>query len=95
LKRQDLSDDPEEAGLARNWKTSERMERAGKKLKRKDCGKNEETGGFLSTSNNARRRSMYYLADNICIWGRTGKIDCRIKSINHTEFCRCQIKRSD
>jgi hypothetical protein len=61
LKRRDLSDDLEEAGLARNWKTSERVERAGKKLKRKDCGENEETGDFLSTSNNARRRSIYYL----------------------------------
>jgi hypothetical protein len=70
------------------------VERDGKKLKRKGCGKTEETGGFLSTSNNARRRSKYYLADNICLWGGTGKIDCRIKSINHKEICRCQIKRS-
>lgn len=94
MKRRDLSDDPEEVGLARNWKTSERAERSDQKLKRIDCGRNEETGGFLSTSNNARR-SMYYLADMIRLWGGTGKIYCRINSVSHMEVCRCQIKRSD
>jgi hypothetical protein len=70
------------------------MERAGKKLKRNDCGKKEDTGGFLPSRNNARR-FMYYLGDNICLWQGTVKIDYRIKSINHTEVCICHIKSSD
>jgi hypothetical protein len=48
LKERDLRDDPEQDDLVRYWKISRIKQRAGKKLKRKVCGKKEETGDISS-----------------------------------------------
>jgi hypothetical protein len=48
LKERDLWDDPKQATLARNWKTSRGKEIAGKKIKSEDSGKMKEIQDFFS-----------------------------------------------
>jgi hypothetical protein len=47
-KKSYLWDDQGQDGSSRYWKISRKEEEAGKKSKRKYCGKMEETGGFSS-----------------------------------------------
>jgi hypothetical protein len=42
-----LWNDKEQDGFASYWKTSRREERGGKKLKKKDCGNEEQIQDFV------------------------------------------------